>query len=180
MKESEDKQFFNFLDGCGIVYGREIKPELAKIFFNLLKEYDFKAIEKSFNAHIRESKFFPTPADIIQNIPKSKMYNHIGADEAWQVALNSMDERTSVIVNEEILKAREIAMDIYYSGDKVGARMAFRDAYNRIIRENDKPKWFVSLGHDPKGREHVQQEFNQLLLSGNTSLDNILEFKVGK
>jgi hypothetical protein len=177
MKDGDIKRFFDFLEGCGAIYDKEVKEAQAKIFFNTLKEFDFKAVEKSFNIHIRESKFFPTPADIIQNIPKSKLKNHIGADEAWQLALKSIDEAASVIVNEQILEARGIAMDIYHSGDKVGARMAFRDAYNRITNEKPVPKWFVSYGHDRDGREHVKIEFEQLLLEKDKSTDNLLEFK---
>ena len=175
MKEGDLKKFFDFLDGCGSVYDKEVKEAQAKIFFNALTEYSFEAVEKSFNTHIRTSKFFPTPADIIQNIPKPKLAGHIGADEAWQTALLSMDEATSVIVNEQILEARGIAMDIYHSGDKVGARMAFRDAYNRITLENPKPKWFVSLGHDKDGREHVKAKLEEMRLlekeKGNVELD---------
>lgn len=167
MKDSDMLKFFDFLDGCGSVYDKEIKEAQAKIFFNALAEYDFNAVEKSFNAHIRTSKFFPTPADIIQNIPKPKLAGHIGSDEAWQLALKAMDERNSVVLNEQIMKARECAMDIYYSGDKVGARMAFRDAYNRIILESPNPTWFVSLGFDKDGHEKAKEELRELkLLAG--------------
>jgi len=162
VKEEDGNKFFEFLEGCGIIYGKEVKEAQAKIFFNALSEYSFSDVEKSFNLHIRKSRFFPTPADIIENIPKNMFLTHIGADEAWQRALMAMDEDTSVILNEEILKAREIAMDVYYSGDKVGARMAFKDAYNRVILENPKPNWFVSLGHDKDGREHVQEQFMEM------------------
>jgi hypothetical protein len=180
VKESDNDQFFNFLEGCADTYGKEIKPIQAKIFFNALAEYSFRDVEAAFNAHITKSRYFPTPADIIGNIPKSIMDNHIGADEAWQTALLSMDEATSVIVNEQILEARGIAMDIYHSGDKVGARMAFRDAYNRITLENPKPKWFVSLGHDKDGREHVKAKFEEMKLLGkekdNVKLDSGQKF----
>lgn len=152
MKEEDSVKFLEFLQGCALVYGKDISVIQAKIFFNALAEYSFSDVEKSFNMHIKKSKFFPTPADIIENIPKNMFLTHIGADEAWQRALTAMDEATTVILNEEILKAREIAMDIYYSGDKVGARMAFKDAYNRVILENPKPNWFVSLGHDKDPR----------------------------
>lgn len=174
MKEEDSKKFFEFLEGCGLIYGREVKDAQAAIFFNALAEYSFVDVEKSFNTHIKSSKFFPTPSDIIQNIPRP-MNSHVGADEAWQVALNAMDESTSVIVNNEILQARECAMDIYYSGDKVGARMAFRDAYNRIILQSPKPTWFVSLGHDKDGREHVKAKFEEMKLLDRQRQDGFLD-----
>jgi hypothetical protein len=50
-------------------------------------------------------------------------------------------------------------------GDEVGARMAFKDAYSRIVRESkergEKVVWNVSLGFDAKKRtqaiEHARQ-----------------------
>lgn len=171
MNESDIQNFFNFLEGCASIYDKEVKETQAKIFFNALAEYDFSAVEKSFNTHIRTSKFFPTPADIIQNIPKPKIAGHIGSDEAWQLALKAMEENDSVVINEQIIKARECAMDIYYSGDKVGARMAFRDSYNRIILESPNPTWFVSLGFDKDGHEKAKAELRELkLLAGHKPL----------
>jgi len=153
MKDRDREEFFNFLEGCGEVYNKPVKENQAEIFFNALADYEFASVEKAFNKHIRTNRFFPTPADIIGNMPSDNFAGHIGADEAWTLAVKAMDEGATVILNSEILQAREVAMDIYHSGDKVGARMAFRDAYNRITLNSGKPTWFVSLGHDKDSRE---------------------------
>lgn len=77
------------------------------------------------------------------------------ADEAWGIALEAMDENATVVMNNEIASAFSTARDIYNEGDSVGARMAFRAAYERIVRDKkgEPVKWWPSLGHDPNKRE---------------------------
>ena len=78
---------------------------------------------------------------------------HPTANEAWALVLSSHDEAETVVWTEQIAEAARIAQPILDSGDKVGARMAFRDAYDRILRERpEKPRWFASLGSDPGRR----------------------------
>lgn len=155
MKNHEKQGFIKILMACGEIFNREVKDAQIEVFWQSVRSFPFDDVKAAFNIHMKTSKFFPTPADIIEKIPKPMYSGHLGADEAWHIALKAMDENVSVITNEEILKAREIAMDIYESGDKVGARMAFRDAYNRVITENPVPNWFLSLGRSREEREGV-------------------------
>lgn len=174
MNDNDKKRFFEFMVGCAAIYDRELKSEQVHIFFNVLSSYDFLEIEKSFTHHIKTSKFFPTPAEIINNIPKSIANEHIGAEEAWSIAIKSLDEQITVICTNEILSAMDIAKDIYHSGDKVGARMAFREAYNRIILKSDKPSWFVSLGSLKHLREQeIIKALNMGLIS-HSQAENML------
>lgn len=78
---------------------------------------------------------------------------HPTANEAWALVLASRDETDTVVWTEQIAEAAGIARPIIDAGDDVGARMAFRDAYERILRERpEKPRWFPSLGSDPGRR----------------------------
>ena len=78
---------------------------------------------------------------------------HPSANEAWGLVLASQDETDTVVWNEQIAEAAGIAQPILDAGDEVGARMAFRDAYDRILRERaDPPRGFPSLGRDPQRR----------------------------
>jgi len=54
------------------VYAKEISTTHAQVFMNLVREYDIADIEKAFQQHMKSSKFFPTPADIIDLIPPGK------------------------------------------------------------------------------------------------------------
>ncbi len=74
---------------------------------------------------------------------------HPTANEAWALVLASHDEAETVIWTEQIAEAAGIARPVLDAGDEVGARMAFRDAYDRILRERpEAPRWFASLGSD--------------------------------
>ena len=74
---------------------------------------------------------------------------HPSANEAWGLVLASLDESDTVVWTEQIAEAAGVAQPVLDVGDEVGARMAFRDAYERILRERpEKPRWFPSLGSD--------------------------------
>ena len=78
---------------------------------------------------------------------------HPTANEAWGLVLASRDESDTVVWTEQIAEAAGVAQPVLDVGDEVGARMAFRDAYERILRERpEKPRWFPSLGSDPQRR----------------------------
>lgn len=76
-------------------------------------------------------------------------------DEAWSLAMGATDEAETVVWSDEMQQAFSVARTVLDCGDKVGARMAFRDAYERIVRQNREngrvPVWSASLGWD-KGR----------------------------
>lgn len=91
-------------------------------------------------------------------------------DEAWAIALQSSDEAETVVWNGEIQQAMAAARPIIEAGDKIGARMAFRDAYERIVRTNREagivPKWEASLGWDKERRAlAIESAHNLGLLS---------------
>ncbi|UXH41596.1 hypothetical protein [Pseudomonas promysalinigenes] len=79
-----------------------------------------------------------------------------GKDEAWSIALAASDEHETVVLTTEIRQAMIASEPILEAGDKVGARMAFMSAYERLVsfaRAEDQPaKWEVSLGYDQSRR----------------------------
>lgn len=79
------------------------------------------------------------------------------ADEAWSIWPHT--EGPSAILNNEIAESMETARFLLDEGDKVGARLAFRDAYNKRIQQGrdtgEPPQWFVSLGHNKQERHDV-------------------------
>ena len=120
----------------------------------------------------RELKHRLTLADIIERMEKRD--GRPTADEAWAKALAGMDEDATVIMNDEISDAMASARPIFHAGDEVGARMAFRAAYERIVQANREAKvpvrWWASLGHDPHKREAaVQDAIRQGLLANETA-----------
>ena len=120
----------------------------------------------------RELKHRLTLADIIERLTLND--GRPTADEAWAKALSGMDEAATVVLNDEISEAMAAARPIFHAGDQVGARMAFRAAYERIVQANRQAKvpvrWWPSLGSDLHKREAVVQDaIRQGLLSGETA-----------
>lgn len=78
------------------------------------------------------------------------------ANEAWATALRYFDESETVVLNDEMREACATVRPIIESGDEVGARMAFRDTYERAVsnaREaGRRPQWVPSLGDDKEKR----------------------------
>lgn len=101
----------------------------------------------------KNAAFSPMPAHIKRYLPQGKA--HPGADEAWAIAIKASDERESLIWTQQIAAAWGIAQPMYDDGDKIGARMAFKDAYNRIVDCACEPVAIVSIGWDKDGREDV-------------------------
>lgn len=88
------------------------------------------------------------------------------ADEAWAIALDARDEALTVVWNDEICEAFALARPVLEAGDKVGARMAFRDAYDRVVRNGrdagKDPTWSASLGWDSSHRESALKKAESL------------------
>lgn len=118
--------------------------------FSVLQNYTLQQIKTALFTHSKINKFAPTPADIVKIIEGDNV--HISSDEAWAIALKAFDETDTVILTREILEAKSAVQEIYDSGDTVGARMAFRTAYDRIVKNSPKPVWIVSLGDDQAKR----------------------------
>lgn len=98
-----------------------------------------------------------TLADIIERIPGG----HPGPEEAWALVSTSMaNEAVSIVWTDEMREAFGVAVAL--ADDPVAARMAFKEAYARVVSEarakRKAPRWTASLGWDPNGREVAQLE----------------------
>ena len=153
MKESEKVEFAQVIAGLAAIFRHDVKQDAVIIYWELFKQYDLEEFKQACSKCMLENRFFPVPADIIQHIPSAQKNNHVGAEEAWAIAEEAMDEYSTVFITNEILEAKVISQDLYDSGDKVGARMAFKDAYNRIIKTSQPPKWKMSEGYDKSRKQ---------------------------
>lgn len=87
-------------------------------------------------------------------------------DEAWNIALQSSDERETVVLTPEISIALKGARAILNAGDKIGARMAFMGTYERLVvaarAQGGPAKWTVSFGWDGDLRAQALETAVQL------------------
>lgn len=142
------------------VLGQLMSANAAKMIAEDLAEHPAELIAGALRACRRELAGKLTLAAILQRVH--------GADgrpepnEAWAIAMQSMDEAETVLMTPEVQKAAAAAAPIYEAGDKVGARMAFISAYERFTcaaRQAAHPvEWRLSLGHDIAGRVRAIEE----------------------
>jgi hypothetical protein len=105
--------------------------------------------------HPTDCKFFPLPGQIKGHIDAMVSDDgRLGAEEAWALVLAAQDERDSVVWTPEIAEAWGVARHVM--PDEVGARMAFKEAYTRLLRqvraERRPLQWVLSEGADREGR----------------------------
>lgn len=133
------------------------------MYFRALRKYTIEQVRFGFDAHMRDAKqgrFMPMPADVIAQI-EGQMVNdgRPGPEEAWATGLRSSDENETVIWTRETSRAMEVARVILDRGDEVGARMAFKEAYSRLVEDarsvRDPVCWVVSYGFDTERRNRA-------------------------
>lgn len=80
----------------------------------------------------------------------------LGADEAFALVLKAKDETQTVVWTDEVAQAWAAVYSMVQSKDQVGARMAFKQAYERIAQDAraqlKRPEPAFSLGTDPELR----------------------------
>lgn len=166
MLDTDFKEFMDIWTAANDVYGSSQSDAAIALSFSVLRKYDLLDIKKSISAYLSDpenGRFAPKPANIIKQLnEKVHADGRLPADEAWALAVTSFDESQTVVMSEDIARALEMSAPIYHDGDKVGARMAFRASYERLIQEaRDKGelnKWFASLGHNPQNRQLALDE----------------------
>ena len=142
------------------IYRADIGAPAKKIWWALLSAHPFAVVEKAFADHLSTGKFAPVPADILGEITKAAPGDgRPGADEAW--ALLPRSERASAAMTGEMVAGLAIVQPLIDADDEVAARMAFREAYNRMVGEarsrGEAVHWFLSLGGDPGERKAAQE-----------------------
>ena len=151
---------------CAELYDKDIKPAVLKTYLADLEDVSLDDLARALAAHRRDpdrGRFFPRPADIFAKL--SRGHDHPPVDVAWALVLKSFDETESLVWSEQMECARNVALDVWNTGDKIGARMAFRGAYERLIQSGP-PRWKVSVGFDEeKRREAVGKARDMGLLS---------------
>lgn len=100
----------------------------------------------------------------------------LGADEAFALVLKAKDETQTVVWTDEIAQAWAATYSLVQSKDQVGARMAFKQAYDRIVQDAraqmKRPAPAYSLGSDPELRRvAVTQAHEQGRLPLTMALD---------
>lgn len=162
MRTDDLPQFAKLLADVLAGYGKPL-PEKAEIgiWFNQLAPFPAETIRKAFEAYrIERPDFAPAPNGIVARC--KLLDGRPDENEAWAVALTSQDEAETVVWTDEMAGAFNLARPLLETGDEIGARMAFKDAYKRLVgdaRALNKPaNWSVSAGWDASRRQIAVQK----------------------
>jgi hypothetical protein len=151
----------NLIEAIGAtaeIMGTQLQPASLIVMADDLSEYQIEKVLAALTRCRREITGKLTLAAVIDRLNADD--GRPGADEAWGIIPRS--ESTSAVLSQEMLTAMAAAQPLLDSGDQQAARMAFREAYTRLVtvaRNNSIPvEWFPSLGDDKFGREAVIKE----------------------
>lgn len=170
MHSRDTSAFADLLAGVFDAYNRVApQPATQMLWLRMLDPYDFQAVSAAFSQYVaNEAKFPPTPAQILALLGHGAGDSRPSADEAWATALLSRDEAETVVWTQETAQAFASCRSVLDLGDEVGARMAFKGAYDRLVararNERRQVAWQASLGWDADRRERA------LTAAGNAGL----------
>lgn len=166
MQIASKPEFTKLLTTAMGAYGKSL-PENAilNIWWDLLEPFPLTVVANAFTEYRhRESKFAPVPAAIEQLCRTSDGRPEV--EEAWTTSLQAMDETETVVWTEEMEAAFWIAHPALELRDEVAARMAFKQAYTRLIAEARavrKPvKWQVTPGKNQERHRIVYERAVEL------------------
>jgi hypothetical protein len=131
--------------------GRVFSEPAARVFVDDLGNYPEQAVIKALARCRREVRGALTVADVVSRLDDGRP----GPEEAWSML--PRDESQTVVWTDEMRQAHAVAAPLLSAGESVPARMAFKEAYLRLVadaRDAGRPvDWSASLGYDERGRE---------------------------
>lgn len=130
--------------------GKVFSAPAAALFADDLSGYDEQAVLAALTRCRKELKGPFTLEAVISRIDDGRP----GVEQAW--AMLPHDEQTSTVWTEEMAKAWGAALPLIDDGDRIGARMAFKEMYTKLVsdaRDAKQPaRWTPSFGRDVSGR----------------------------
>ena len=140
--------------------GQQMSAAAVMMLAEDLMDYERPALAAALKRVRTECTGKLTPKVIIEAVDAAM--GRPGANEAWATALSAHDERNTVVWTEEMAQAWEVARPVVQGGDEIGGRMAFKDAYERLVRaardERRTPVVTVSVGWDAEQRAAVVEK----------------------
>lgn len=138
MHNADRQEFGTRLKGLGTIYGREVTGSVFEFFWRALETHDANAVFAAMDRHVRRSKFFPTPAELLESIDAGNPDGRPGSEQAWAQCARLLDESESVVITAEMREAWQLAwpaIDARHNGryDTVAGRKAFLEAYTAIV-----------------------------------------------
>lgn len=149
-------EFISLMGKMMAGYGKSMpEAEVMQAWWDMLAPFKGDIVRQAFSAYAMDRPdFVPVPNSIAARC--RLLDGRPDDNEAWAVAITSQDEGETVVWTEEMSAAFALCLPVLNSGDEIGARMAFKDAYSRLVaaaRAANRPVvWSVSQGWDATRR----------------------------
>ena len=154
--------------------GGEATPKVVALMAADFQVFPKHQLKEALRRVRMESAGKLTPKTLLDQL--DALHGRIGGDEAFALVLKARDETQTVVWTDEIAQAWTACAPLLQGRDQVGARMAFKQAYERIVQDAraqlKRPKPLVSIGSDPELRRvAVTQAHEQGFLPLQMALD---------
>lgn len=133
---------------------KNLSKDAVVVLATELSQYREQLVLAALTRCRRELKFFPSLSEILSKMEDGRP----GAEEAW--AMMPKNEDASVVWTDEMCEAFAVARPLLLEGDPIAARMAFKEAYSKIVsdKRGTPVRWQFSPGMSKSGREAALQE----------------------
>ena len=152
MSPNDHPQFTKLLGMTMAAYGKPL-PEAAMVraWLALLAPFPMQVITAAMQCYVDENgEFPPIPAGIAKRC--KLMDGRLGPEEAWALALTSLDQSDTVVWSTECAEAFRIIKPVLDASGAISARKGFIEAYERLVgaaRASHRPvEWVTSVGWD--------------------------------
>lgn len=141
-------------------FGEPLTEERQEIYCASLTDIQHDRLNVAFRRALRELTWFPKIAELREfagTLSQSWNDGRAGPEEAWaRMPKGERMEQDSVVWCEEERIAYGACRSLLMDGDPIGARMAFKERYEREVaqaRSESRPvRWSVSAGYDVEHR----------------------------
>jgi len=166
-------------------FGEGLTGERITIYAKALEDVPAEQLRQAIRVAIRELKWFPKVAELreLAGILSGTVDDgRPGPEEAWaRMPKGDHMEDDSVVWCEEERIAYGACRSLLLEGDQIGARMAFKERYEKELAESrsqgKRVQWSMSAGYDV---EHRLATLAKAVCDKRLSLNSALNFVPGE
>ncbi len=169
------------LTALGEAFGEGLTAERQALYVTALADVPMDQLRQAIRAAIQELKWFPKVAELRElagALPERLNDGRPGPEEAWaRMPKGEGMEEDSIVWCEEERIAYSTCRSLLLDGDQIGARMAFKERYEKELAEarshRTPARWSISAGYDI---EHRMTTLATAVQEKRISLESALNF----